>query len=86
MSFRVLHDYDDTLVVIVPLARTPPAQRLNLLTSEVNIIDLDVEVDAHLRALRLWDGLEGKPWLVIETGPNSCPSWIVLLVRDRPIQ
>jgi hypothetical protein len=66
MPLRILHDHDGPLVVVVPLARPAAAETLDLLAGGVDVVDLDVEVDADLRGLRLWHLLEGQPWLAIK--------------------
>jgi hypothetical protein len=66
MSFWVLHHHDDPVVVVVPLARPAATETLDLRASRVDIVDLDVEVEADLRRLRLRHSLECQSRLVIE--------------------
>jgi AraC-like DNA-binding protein len=87
MLFRVVHDHDDPLVVVVPLARPATAETLDLVASPFDVVDLDVEVDADLGVLRLWHSLEGQPRLVIKARANGGPSGIVaMFAGDRPAQ
>src|SRR6476661_10464225 len=87
MLLRIAHDHDDPLVVVVPLARPAATETFHLLTSHGDVVDLDVEVDAHLRDLRLPHPLEGQPRPVIEARANGSPPGIVAVFGgDRHVQ
>jgi uncharacterized protein (TIGR03086 family) len=66
VAFRVLHDHDHPLVVVVPLSGPAPSEGLHLLAPGIDVVDLHVEMEPHLCALGLRDGLEGEPRLGIE--------------------
>jgi hypothetical protein len=85
--FRIAHDDDYSLVIVMPLARPATTEPLDLDASRVNIVYLNVEVDADLSGLRLRHLLEGEPGLVIVARANRSPSIIVaMLSGDRHVE
>ncbi len=49
MPLRIGHHDDNALVVVVPLARPPAAQPLDLTAGPLDVVDLDIEVQPDLR-------------------------------------
>jgi len=87
MFFRIVHDHDDPLVVIVPLARPSAPESLDLLAGDVDVIHLEVEMDADLRGLRLSHPLECQPRRIIEARANGGPSGIIaMFISDCHVQ
>jgi hypothetical protein len=58
--------HDDSLAVMVPLAGPAAAEAFDLLASRRDVVDLDIEVDADVRSLRLRHSLERQPRPVIK--------------------
>ncbi len=87
MVFGVVHDHDDPLIVVVPLARPAATKALHLLASRLDVVHLDVEVNTDLRRLRLRHPLERQPRQVIEARADGGPAGIVTMFGgDRPAQ
>lgn len=66
MPLGIVHDHDDPLVVVVPLAGPAATETLDLPAGRADVVDLDIEVDADLCSLRLGHSLERQPRPVIE--------------------
>jgi len=62
----IVHDHDDSLVVMVPLAGPAATETFDLLAGRRDVVDLDIEVDADFRDLRLRHSLERQPRPVIK--------------------
>lgn len=60
MALGIQHVQHDPLVVVVPEAGEASTQLLDLKTSGVDVIDLDVQVDAYLSGFRFGYALEGE--------------------------
>ena len=59
VTFGIGHDDDDPFAgVVVALTGPPPAETLDLQTASVDVVDLDVEVEANLAAIWFGDALE----------------------------
>ena len=82
-----MHDKDDTLArVVMPLAGPTPAEGFDLRAAASNVLDLHVDMDAHLRRPRLGDALKGKAGLRVSARPDRGPIRSVVLGRERTLQ
>ena len=57
MPLGIVHDHDNPLVIVVPLAGPAATETLDLPAARPDVVDLDIEVDADLCGLRLCHSL-----------------------------
>lgn len=58
------HDEHNPLVIVMTIARPSSADALDLSARGIGVIDLNIEMQAHLRGLRLRHTLKGQPRLI----------------------
>ncbi|OLT91455.1 hypothetical protein BKG60_22880 [Mycobacterium syngnathidarum] len=60
MTLGIQHVQHDPFVVVMPEAGKASTQFLDLVTSGVDVVDFDVQVDAYLSGFRFGYALEGE--------------------------
>jgi hypothetical protein len=77
VALWIVHDQNDSFVVVVTHAGPLADQALHVLATSIDIVDLNVEVDAGLAGLGFGNALEGQARLVIAARSYGGPIAIV---------
>lgn len=83
VSFWIFHHHDNALLVVVPLAREHAAKILDLPAAGVDSIDLDVNIDARFRNLRLRHPLKSQARVRPASRTHGGPPGPVVLTGNR---